>query len=199
MKSDQRFLRWTKVAFSIALIATTITLTSSTANAQFGGSRIQRPLNRPTVSPYVNLLGSNNASNFALNYYGITRPQQQFYSQSQSFNQRLNQFQNYNQQGPQSRWNQAGQGNDPRRFSFRRNRMQSTGHPTAFMTIGGAGGGQAGGGGNIGGQGGNSGFGGQGGGNNFSGFGQGGQGFQSFGGQPTGRSAQFGVSPGFQN
>lgn len=203
MKPIQRFSYWVQLAFRSSLLVTLTALTCSSATAQFGGTRIQRPLNRPTVSPYVNLVGSNNASNLAVNYYGITRPQQQFYSQSQNFNQRLNQAQNGNQRGLQSRWNQIGQGGDNQRQTFRRYRLQSTGHPTAFLTIGGTGGGQGGGGagGNIGGAGGNSNFGGggTGGGNSFSNFGQGGLGFQNFGGFSSGHTASFGGSRGFQN
>lgn len=56
-----------KTAAAIVLLAA-----CSVAQAQ----RIQRPLNRPTVSPYVNLLRSGSGT--GLNYYGLVRPELQF-------------------------------------------------------------------------------------------------------------------------
>ena len=55
-----------KTAAAVVLLAA-----CNVAQAQ----RIQRPLNRPTVSPYVNLLRGNGTG---LNYYGLVRPELQF-------------------------------------------------------------------------------------------------------------------------
>lgn len=47
-------------------------------------------LQRPTVSPYINLVrGSGGISNAALNYYGIVRPEQQFRAQATQMQQQL--------------------------------------------------------------------------------------------------------------
>ncbi len=54
---------------SAGIILTLLTWAGSTANAQGPGS----PPNRPTVSPYLNLLRSNGSP--ALNYYGLVRPE----------------------------------------------------------------------------------------------------------------------------
>lgn len=163
-------LRTTLLTFAslLAVIAT-----SSTARAQFGSDRIQRPLNRPTVSPYVNLFRGNNTNSATtfLNYYGAVRPQQQFYSQDQRLSQRIDRnrrlFGSSQQSGDRGR-------NNP----FRRYRMSITGHPTGFMTLGGPGGGQ----GDDSGQGGGDGedFGG-----NSAFGGQAGGGGQSFGGSQS--------------
>ena len=70
---DNTMLRRT-AAFVLLLTACNV------AQAQFGfgsgSQRIQRPLNRPTVSPYVNLLRGGNGT--GLNYYGLVRPELQF-------------------------------------------------------------------------------------------------------------------------
>lgn len=128
------------------LIATAFTIfavqmASPEAAAQFGGDRIQRPLNRPTVSPYLNLFSRGNGRSPILNYYGAVRPQQQFFQQDQKLSKGLKQVEDRNQNN-RNRWTNRNTGND----AFRRYRMGMTGHRTGFMTLSGGGGDQGGGG-----------------------------------------------------
>lgn len=46
-------------------------------------------LQRPTVSPYINLARGGNLSNAALNYYGIVRPELRYQQQASQFQQQL--------------------------------------------------------------------------------------------------------------
>lgn len=49
-------------------------------------------MQRPSVSPYINLLrGNSGINNAALNYFGIVRPEQQFRQQAGFLQQQLNQ------------------------------------------------------------------------------------------------------------
>jgi len=112
-------------------LATIWQLVAGVANAQLGSDRINRPFNRPTVSPYLNLLRSRSGGNTVLNYYGMVRPQQQFYQQNQDFNRELNQLRSVQNSPLNSRQNNR---------NLRNYRMGITGHPAAFMSIGGAGG-----------------------------------------------------------
>ena len=129
-----------RTVLTFVFVVGTIQLCSPLTMAQFGGDRIKRPLNRPTVSPYVNLFRGGSGSAI-LNYYGSVRPQQQFYSQDEKFSK---DFQDLEQRSfGRQRWNQQDDNK-----SFRRYRMSITGHKTGFMTIGrGGGGGDEGGGG----------------------------------------------------
>ncbi|MCA9085441.1 MAG: hypothetical protein KDA81_15370 [Planctomycetaceae bacterium] len=141
------------------------------ASAQFGGDRIQRPLDRPTVSPYLNLFrGDGTAGSAVLNYYGLVKPQQQAIQQTQMLNMGLQNLQN-----------RAASGNSPGGFQPQGgfSQLGITGHPTAFMTIGGGSLAGGGGGGFGGGGFGSSGFGG---GFGSSGFGSSGFGGSGFGG-----------------
>ena len=163
------FMKATLVAAILAIGA------AEQASAQFGGDRIQRPLDRPTVSPYLNLFrGDSTGGSAILNYYGLVKPQQQALQQNQMLNMGLQDLQN-----------RAAAGNSPGGFQPRAgfSQLGITGHPTAFMTIGGGslgGGGGGGGGGGFGGGGfGSSGFGG---GFGSSGFGSSGFGGSGFGG-----------------
>ena len=169
---------------------------TSVASTQFG---FGRPNSRPTFSPYLNLFRNQGGggSNALLNYYGLVRPQNQAYQQSQQVNQGLLNLQR------QSQAQRAGNNTVGQRGIPRYSQMGITGHPTAFMTFGGGGVGAAGGG--IGGEGGfgSSGFGA--GGGSGSGFGQStiGGGGRSIGGSvgyglgtATGHPAAFGVGAG---
>ncbi|MEP3478828.1 MAG: hypothetical protein ABJZ55_06245 [Fuerstiella sp.] len=107
-------------------------LMSSTARAQSGLSRFDRPFSRPTISPYVNLLrgqGNGGGANVGLNYFGIVRPQQQFGERNQQLTQQLQTVNRRSQsRGIQSRT----QGRQ-----FRQYRVGSTGHAASFLSIGG--------------------------------------------------------------
>ncbi|MCA9052024.1 MAG: hypothetical protein KDA89_24970, partial [Planctomycetaceae bacterium] len=149
------------------LLAVTASLCSTDdCRAQFGGDRIQRPLDRPTVSPYLNLFRGNSSSggNAILNYYGLVRPQQESMQQNQALAQGLQSL-----QARQGFGNSVPGGGQP---IGGYSQLGITGHPVAFMTIGNGFGGAGGGG--IGGVGGGGGIGG--------GFGPGGFGGNSFGG-----------------
>src|SRR5436190_294198 len=90
-----------------------VALGAHQARAQFPYSRpATNPYARPPISPYLNLL---RAGNPAVNYYGVVRPEQQFY----------NSFQQLSQQVAASQM-QLGQleGQEAQPF---------TGHPSSFM------------------------------------------------------------------
>ena len=54
------------------LIAIAVCLGScSVASAQFGRSRINYPLGNPTISPYLNLIGTNSGAGAGINYFGL--------------------------------------------------------------------------------------------------------------------------------
>ena len=169
------------ITFGFALAS--LQLLAPSACAQFGTDRINRPLSRPTVSPYVNMLrgtyGSNSAAGIAANYYGAVRPQQQFYAQNEHLTDGLNRVQ-MQQNQPQQRDSRNGQN------SIRKYRMGITGHSASFMTIGGGGGGAGGGG--------AQGGGGQGG---FGGDDSGGQSLGGFSGHSAGFGSMGGSSRGF--
>ena len=197
----------------------TLLATAQTTNAQYG-ARIDRPLDRPVVSPYVNLFrNSNNGGGGAgvLNYYGLVRPQVNAQLANQQLGQNIQRLQA--QQGYLR--NQVGQ----QRGAYGYSQLGTTGHPTTFMSFssGGAasiGGGFSGGASGIGGGGlGGSGFSGgafSGAGNNLSPGGNLGGGPQSGfsgsqigvgvptpgafgGGSLTGHSATFGTGGGNQS
>lgn len=115
-------------------------LGTSTAPAQVG---FGNPGDSPTVSPYLNLLRGNNRNSTVLNYYGLVRPQNRAIQQSQQINQGLL---NLQQQQVGQQQVRQGRGGIPR-YS----QLGITGHPTAFMTIGGVSGASIGGGSPLGG------------------------------------------------
>lgn len=106
-------------------------LTTSAVMAQSGLSRFDRPLARPPISPYVNLLRGQGGGNVGLNYFGIIRPQRQIESQNEQLTQRL--------QTVNSRALAQSQ-NGQRRFRgglAQQYRIGTTGHSVSFLTIGG--------------------------------------------------------------
>lgn len=161
---------------------------SSQAFGQLGGARIDRPLDTPVFSPYLNMLRSGGP---ALNYYGLVRPQLDTAQQNQQFDQNLQALQMQQSQGMRM---------VPGSYGYGYSQLGMTGHPVFFNTngngqfsggyVGFNGGGGFGGGGFSGGGFGGSGYGG---GGNF-----GGGGFNQMGGQPglSGYGVS-GVSPGF--
>lgn len=155
---------------------------TSKASAQLGGGRIDRPLDTPTFSPYLNMLRSGGP---ALNYYGLVRPQQEFAQQNQQLGQGLQMLQTQQMQQNQSnRMNSGGYG-----YS----QLGVTGHAVGFNTFGTGqfSGGYSGSGGlGGGGFGGGSAFGG-----GQNGFGGMNSGFNQFGGQGmTGNGTGYGFS-----
>jgi hypothetical protein len=73
-----------RIAFATAVAAATVLAGSGRVSAQ-----PQPPvINRPTFSPYLNLLGGFGSP--AINYYGLVRPQMQFMQQQAQIQQQLN-------------------------------------------------------------------------------------------------------------
>ena len=111
---------------TICAVVLTIILcqvTGSVANAQSGVSRIRKPFDRPTFSPYLNLFRSGNGP--VMNYFGAVRPQQEFYSQNQHLNQELDDLQGRQNQ----QYNRM-----PKRIPGVYT-MGVTGHSTGFDTL----------------------------------------------------------------
>ncbi|MCA9065635.1 MAG: hypothetical protein KDA96_21350, partial [Planctomycetaceae bacterium] len=98
---------------------------SAQARAQVGNN-IQRPLNNPTFSPYLNLFRGNNGGGPILNYFGLVRPQMQAMDQAQQFGQNIQQLQ---------RMGQMGQGQGQGLMIPGRGGMGTTGHPVVFQSI----------------------------------------------------------------
>jgi len=188
------------------LLLTVFLCAPDAVHGQLAAERIQRPINTPTFSPYLNMFRQGDNSGAALNYFGLVRPQLQAYEANQQLGQNIQQLQLRQQQG------QRGGGMRYPSYS----RLGITGHPAVFQSF--TAGSQSGGGGaavgglssSIGGGGFGAGaFGGgasagfsQGGVGGSAGFGTGGlpgTGFQSGGfgaGSLTGHAASFGTGVG---
>lgn len=82
------------------------------------------PPSRPTTSPYLNLLRNNQRNNFALDYYRLVRPEQEWRNYTSRLNQRLSQVES--SIGQRSLL-PDGSVSD----------MRTTGHPTSFLNTGG--------------------------------------------------------------
>ena len=126
-----------RTTFVLLCCAVVLSVNVRSASAQFGG-RIDRPINRPTVSPYINLFRNNNNASGVLNYYGLVRPQLDQQRANQQFGQNLQQLQY--QQGLQ----RSGLGVQQQRIGY--SQLGTTGHPTTFMSFSGGGGAAIGGG-----------------------------------------------------
>lgn len=153
-------------------MATAICLASlfhaSTAQAQIGGNRIDRPINTPAFSPYLNLFRGGENTGPVLNYYGLVKPQLNAIEQGQQLGQGIQAI-----QMQQARQQQAG-AQLPGMYGYGYSQLGITGHPVVFQSFTNGGGGGFGGGGLGGGLGG-GGFGG-------GGFGGGGLGAGGLGG-----------------
>lgn len=156
-----------------AILVATIWLGAGQKSFAQLGPQIQRPLNTPTISPYLNLFRNNSNRNSVLNYFGLVRPQQQALQQNNALRNDLNTLSN------------RTEGNEQSNLNRRSSMLGITGHATSFMSIGASGGGgnnSQGGGGNSNGQRGFSGHSANvGAGSNFGG-GNGGGGGNGFGG-----------------
>ncbi|MEZ6059940.1 MAG: hypothetical protein R3C19_06235 [Planctomycetaceae bacterium] len=104
---------------------------AGSAQAQLGG-HIDRPFDRPTVSPYLNLFRGDNSGG-VLNYYGLVRPQLDF--------QQANQQLGMNLQALQLQQNYLQQGGGLQRGVQSYSQLGITGHPATFMSFSGVGGG----------------------------------------------------------
>lgn len=99
----------------------------SSASAQFDQSRIQYPFGQPAVSPYLNLVGNNNAG---INYFGLVVPQQQFYQQSEDLRRGVYSATPYQRQLP------GRQNTDQQTGAIAGYRLGVTGHSTSFRSLG---------------------------------------------------------------
>lgn len=106
------------------LVAAVVVASAPGAEAQFGGNRIDRPLNNPTVSPYINLFRGNQ-NGPVLNYYGLVRPQLQQLEQNEQIGMNL--------QGLQMQ--QSMQQNLITSPGFGYSQMNTTGHPAVFQSF----------------------------------------------------------------
>lgn len=96
----------------------------ATAGAQ-GPPGIEPPrISRPTTSPYLNLLRNDQRQNFALDYYRLVRPEQEWRNYTSRLNQRL--------QSVESTLNQPQLLPDGSMTD-----MRTTGHSTTFLNTGG--------------------------------------------------------------
>lgn len=157
-------------AFLIAII--TSWWSSGAASAQIGGNRIQRPINTPTFSPYLNMFRNGDNSGPVLNYYGLVRPQMQAMQQNQQLGQNIQSLQQMQQQQQAH----AGRPNAAAQY-LGYSQLSTTGHPVVFQSFNNAQGGGIGpgfGGGGFGGGGFGGGIGGGGIGGGFGGAGMGG-------------------------
>ena len=128
-----------RILIKLLMVIVLCQVGTSVASAQVG---LGRPNNRPTFSPNLNLFrNQGGGSNTLLNYYGLVRPQNQAYQQSQQVHQGLLNLQRQSQAQRVGN-NTVGQRGGIPRYS----QMGITGHPTAFMTYRSGSGGAAGGG-----------------------------------------------------
>lgn len=77
-----------RILIKLLMVVVLCQVETSVASAQVG---LGRPNSRPTFSPYLNLFRNQGGggSNTLLNYYGLVRPQNQAYQQSQQVHQVL--------------------------------------------------------------------------------------------------------------
>ena len=112
---------------SMLLILLALALTDSRASAQFGGNRINRPIDTPTFSPYLNMFRGGGAEGGATqNYFGLVRPQQNFAQQNQQLGQGLQALQMQQMQGMQMM---------PGAGAYGYSQLGTTGHPVAFNSF----------------------------------------------------------------
>ena len=117
--------KYLKLIFTLALTLGLWQACGSTAMAQSNFSRINKPFDRPTFSPYLNLFRRGNGP--VSNYFGVVRPQQQFYAQNEEFGEEL--------EGIQSRQKQSQNPNERRRRIPGVYTLGVTGHAVGFNTI----------------------------------------------------------------
>lgn len=123
---------------SLATVFTALTALTPVTSAQVGADRIQRPINTPAFSPYLNMFrGNDNNSGLVLNYFGLVRPQIQSLETANQFGQSLQSLQ-MQQQAGQMPMQMPGAG-------LGYSQLGITGHPAVFQSFsaGGGGGGGA--------------------------------------------------------
>jgi hypothetical protein len=108
------------------LIAGFLGLAANTAVAQInpaGSILYDNIYNRPTVSPYLNLLNPGAAFNSVPNYFTLVKPQLE---QRAALNQQQSEISRLNRQVSAA----------PRRSQRQQSQVRSTGHATQFMYYG---------------------------------------------------------------
>lgn len=180
----------------LMLAAAMLLLTGKTAIAQVGADRINRPIDTPTFSPYINMF--REGGGVGLNYFGLVRPQIDFAQQNQQLGMNVQALQMQGHQGqmmmPAYGYSQLGATGHAVVFnSFGQGRFGG-GYNGMAGGMGGMGGGMAGGGG-FGGQQIGGGFG-QAGGFGAGGMGAGGGGFGGGGFNAGGVGGGFGGGMG---
>ncbi|MFO0899089.1 MAG: hypothetical protein U0836_16815 [Pirellulales bacterium] len=108
------------------LIAGFLGLAANTAVAQLnpaGSIYYDNVYNRPTVSPYLNLLNPGAAFNSVPNYFTLVKPQLE---QRAALNQQQSEISRLNRQVSSA----------PRRGQRQQSQVRSTGHATQFMFYG---------------------------------------------------------------
>ena len=81
----------------LMLAAAVLLLTGKSAVAQIGGDRINRPIDTPTFSPYINMF--REGGGVGLNYFGLVRPQIDFAQQNQQLGMNVQALQMQGHQG----------------------------------------------------------------------------------------------------
>ena len=110
------------IVFLCALVAAVIVDdTMAQQGRRRASSRLQSPQNRPTTSPYLNLLGGNRGPGF--NYYRRVRPEQNFLRNDAIFNRSLG-----NMQQEMSSFK--------RQLQSTKSGLSPTGHRTSFLNLG---------------------------------------------------------------
>lgn len=95
------------------------------AQSQFGTP----PARRPTISPYLNLLRGTNGGGIGLDYYGIVRPEQQYYRAADQFRQDIS---NLNRRVDEGQTRQQ----TPESRALETSILSPTGHPATFFSTG---------------------------------------------------------------
>lgn len=104
------------------MLLLTVLTSGGTAVAQIGADRINRPIDTPTFSPYINMF--REGGGVGLNYFGLVRPQIDFAQQNQQLGMNVQALQMQGHQGqmmmPAYGYSQLG----------------TTGHPVVFNSFG---------------------------------------------------------------
>ncbi len=117
--------KFLKLIFTLTLTVGLWQACGSSAMAQSNYSRINKPFDRPTFSPYLNLFRRGGGP--VSNYFGVVRPQQNFYAQSNEFEAELEEVQDRQREG--FNFNQRGR-RIPGVYT-----LGITGHAVGFDTI----------------------------------------------------------------
>ncbi len=105
------------------MLLLTMLTTGGTAVAQVGADRINRPIDTPTFSPYINMF--REGGGVGLNYFGLVRPQIDFAQQNQQLGMNVQALQMQGHQGQMMMMPAYGY-----------SQLGATGHPVVFNSFG---------------------------------------------------------------